>query len=245
MYDHLQYPSSQREEPPKPWPERYQALALTARDPLLKAFYKAGCVAPETPISDVPMIAMDFETTGLDPHQHSIVSLGLVPFTLKGIQLGKAKHWIVHPRLPLSQASVEIHGITHADVDKAPDIKDIFGELFECLNGRIPVVHYRNIERGFLDVALQWRLSEGIRFPVLDTMAIEAHLHPDRQPTRWQKLTGKQPVSIRLADSRIRYGLPHYPSHNALIDAIATAELLQAQIRHHFSPDTPIGDLWL
>ena len=48
-----------------------------------------------------------------------------------------------------------------------------------------------------------------------------------------------------MGDSRLRYHLPHYPGHNALIDAIATAELLQAQIQHHFSPDTPVSDLWL
>jgi DNA polymerase-3 subunit epsilon len=80
---------------------------------------------------------------------------------------------------------------------------------------------------------------------VLDTMAIEAYLHPDRNPNRWQRLLGKRPVSIRLADSRLRYGLPHYAGHNALIDAIATAELLQAQIVHHFSPETAVGDLWV
>jgi DNA polymerase-3 subunit epsilon len=56
---------------------------------------------------------------------------------------------------------------------------------------------------------------------------------------------GKQPISIRLADSRTRYGLPHYAGHNALIDAIATAELFQAQVQHHFGTDTPIGDLWV
>ena len=117
--------------------------------------------------------------------------------------------------------------------------------MFSYLNGRIPVVHYRNIERPFLDVALRWRLGEGIRFPVLDTMAIEAHLHPDRNPSRWQKLRGKKPVSIRLADSRLRYQLPHYAAHNALIDAIATAELLQAQVLHHFSRETRVADLWL
>jgi DNA polymerase-3 subunit epsilon len=76
-------------------------------------------------------------------------------------------------------------------------------------------------------------------------MAIEAHLHPNRNPSRWQKLMGKQPISIRLADSRTRYGLPHYAGHNALIDAIATAELFQAQVQHHFGTDTPIGDLWV
>ena len=60
-----------------------------------------------------------------------------------------------------------------------------------------------------------------------------------------KKIKGKKPVSIRLADSRGRYGLPHYSSHDALVDALATAELFMAQIRHHFSPETPIGDLWL
>lgn len=243
MSDPIQTTRDQKDK--RSWPQRYQALAFDTRNPLLKAFYKAGCVSPETPLSEVSLVAMDFETTGLDPLQHSIVSLGLVPFTLGGIQLNEARHWLVHPKLPLSQASIEIHGITHSDVDQAPDIADIFDKLFGLLNGRVPVVHYRDIERGFLDVALKYRLKEGIQFPVLDTMAIEAHLHPDRHPSRWQKLAGKKPVSIRLADSRLRYGLPHYASHNALIDAIATAELLQAQILHHFSPDTPIGDLWL
>ena len=228
-----------------PWPEQYQALANSARAPVLKAFYEAGCAAPETPVSEVPMVALDFETTGLDAEAHSIVSIGLVPFTLDAIHLGQAKHWVVRPRLPLHQLSVTFHGITHADISEAPDLSDILEEVFASLNGRIPVVHFRHIERPFLEVALQWRLEEGIRFPVVDTMAIEAHLHPNRQPSLLQRLMGKKLLSIRLADCRKRYGLPHYAAHNALIDAIATAELLQAQIRHHFSPQTPIGDLWL
>ncbi|MBW7472019.1 3'-5' exonuclease [Marinobacter sp. M216] len=230
---------------PGNWPERYRALAQDARNPLLKEFYEAGCVAPDTPLADVPMVALDFETTGLDPSQHSIVSVGMVPFSLNGIQLGAARHWVVRPKLPLHQASVEIHGITHADIAHAPDLSEILEWIFDLLKGRVPVVHYRNIERQFMDVALKWRLGEGIQFPVLDTMAIEAHIYPERHPSRWQRLLGKRPISIRLSDSRSRYGLPHYAAHNALIDAIATAELLQAQIHHHFSPQTPIRELWL
>jgi len=228
-----------------PWPEQYQALASSAKAPVLKAFYEAGCVPADTPVSEVPMVALDFETTGLEAEAHSIVSIGLVPFTLDAIQLGEAKHWVVRPRLPLHQASVTFHGITHADINKAPDLSEILEEVFANLNGRVPVVHFRHIERRFLNVALQYRLGEGIRFPVVDTMAIEAHLHPGRQPSFFKRLVGEKPLSIRLADSRTRYGLPHYAAHNALIDAIATAELLQAQIQHHFSPQTPIGDFWL
>lgn len=227
------------------WPENYQKGAEQAKDARIRAFYEAGCPAPDTPIRDVPLLALDFETTGLEADQHSIVSIGLVPFTLDGIQLGQCWHQVVRPRLPLHKTSVTIHGITHSEIENAPDLEDVLDPLFEHLNGRIPVVHYRNIERPFLNTALQWRLNEQLRFPVIDTMAIEAHLHPNRNPSRWQQLMGKKPISIRLADSRLRYGLPHYASHNALIDAIATAELLQAQIVHHFSPDTPIGDLWV
>lgn len=228
-----------------PWPEQYQALASSAQAPVLKAFYEAGCVPADTPMADVPMVALDFETTGLEANSHSIVSIGLVPLTLDAIKLGQAKHWVVRPRLPLHQASVTFHGITHSDIDEAPDLSDILEEVFASLNGRIPLVHFRNIERPFLNVALQARLNEGIRFPVVDTMAIEAHLHPNRNPSLLKRIMGKQSVSIRLADSRMRYGLPHYAAHNALIDAIATAELLQAQIYHHFSPQTPVGELWL
>ncbi|MFG6138719.1 hypothetical protein [Halomonas sp. B23F22_10] len=32
--------------------------------------------------------------------------------------------------------------------------------------------------------------------------------------------------------------------HPALTDALATAELLQAQIAHHDSPETPVGTIW-
>lgn len=228
-----------------PWPERFRELATQASDKRLKAFYEAGCVAAETPLKEVPFVGLDFETTGLDPKKHSIVSIGLVPFTIDRVQLGGSRHWLVKPELPLHQTSIMIHGITHSDIDKAPDLSGVLDEVLEGLAGRIPVVHYRRIERSFLNVALKWRLGEEIRFPVIDTMAIESYLHPHRHPNWWQRLRGKQPVSIRLPDSRLRYGLPHYPPHNALVDALASAELLMAQVQHHFSPETPVGDLWL
>lgn len=227
------------------WPDTYRQGAEQAKDTRIRDFYDAGCPDATTPVRDVPLVALDFETTGLDVNKHSIVSIGLVPFTLGGIQLGEAWHQIVRPQLPLEQDTVTIHGITHSEIEHAPDLAEVLDPLFQHLKGRIPVVHYRNIERPFLNMALQWRLKEQLLFPVIDTMAIEAYLHPKRNPNRWQQLMGEKPISIRLPDSRIRYGLPHYAGHNALIDAIATAELFQAQVLHHFSPDTAIGDLWV
>ena len=226
----------------RPWPERLAERAANARNPHLADYYRAGCVAPEAAIADVPLVALDFETTGLDPARHGIVSIGLVPFTLRRIRCAGARHWIVRPRLPLLQKSITLHGITHSDIDQAPDLLEILDELLAALAGHLIVVHYQGIERPFFNGALKERLNEGIEFPVIDTMALEARLRPKRD---WLgRMLGKPPVSIRLADSRTRYGLPYYAPHHALSDALATAELLQAQVQHHFSPDTPVSALW-
>ncbi len=137
-----------------------------------------------------------------------------------------------------------LHRITHAEVEHAPDLEAILPALFEALAGRLVVVHYRQIERPFLDSAVQARLGEGLRFPVIDTMELEARRHRQSGWSRLKRFLGQKPVPIRLHDSRLRYGLPAYHSHHAVNDALATAELFQAQISRLYSPETPLGQLW-
>lgn len=226
------------------WPDLYLKLAEQAQHPLLKTFYQAGCVAPDTPLNQVPFVAMDFETTGLNPQKNGIVSIGLVPFTLQRIRCRLSQHWVLDPGKPLNAESVVIHGITHSDIDEAPDLEKILPKLLEALAGRVVVVHHRGIEQPFLSAALKARIGEGVMFPVVDTLELEARLHRGRAVGWWQHLLGKKPVSIRLADSRTRYNLPYYAPHHALTDALASAELLQAQIADRFEPQTPIKTIW-
>src|SRR5690554_1348447 len=227
------------------WRGRYQELERKARDPRLKRFYEAGIASAETPISDVPMLSLDFETTGLDQARHGIVSVGCMPMTLARINNNQAKFWVAKPRRPLTDTSVVIHGITHSQIEKAPDFIDIVDELLEEMAGRVMVVHYRGIKHPFFHKTLKNRIGEGIEFPVIDTMELEARLHRFQSRSIWRRVRGVKPVSIRLADSRKRYNLPWYRPHDAVIDALSAAELLQAQIAHHYSPDTPIQDLWV
>lgn len=226
------------------WSHRINEQAATAKDTRIRAFYQKGAVAPETPLKDVPFVALDFETTGLNAKKDDIVSIGLVPFTLQRIYCKDAKQWILNPRQKLVEESVVIHGITHSDINNAPDLMRILEPLLAALAGRVVVVHYRYIEREFLYAALKIRLGEGICFPVVDTMDLEARLHRDGFMAFFSRLFGRKPLSIRLSDSRIRYSLPFYKQHEALTDAVATAELLQAQVAHRYSPDTPISELW-
>ncbi|MFQ3789207.1 3'-5' exonuclease [Halomonas sp. A29] len=226
------------------WSDYLQRRAAEAQDPLLKAFFAAGCPDPDMPIGEASLVALDLETTGLDVQRHAIVSIGLVPFNLKRISLAKRRYWVVQPSRPLSEGSIAYHHITHSEVAKAPDLEEILPELLEALAGRLAVVHFRHIERPFLNEGVKARLGEGLRFPMIDTMSLEARLYRLSLWSRLRRWMRRPPVSIRLGDSRRRYGLPDYQGHHALVDALATAELFQAQVAKYYGPTLPVSALW-
>jgi len=226
------------------WSSRFELLADKAQDARLQDFYGAGVVAGTTAIGEVPMVAMDFETTGLDPESDGIISIGLVEMNHQRITCRQARHWILKPREDLKSDAVTVHGITHSKVESAPDFLTILDDMLALLAGKIVVVHYRSIERKFLHAALKSRLGEGIEFPVIDTMELEVRLWRRHTAGMMERYIGQPAVSMRLADSRARYNLPFYNPHDALTDALACGELLIAQLANHYSPDTPVKELW-
>jgi len=227
------------------WSDYYINQAKECQDPALKRFYNAGLPDPNTPISEVPLMALDFETTGMNAAYHDIVSIGMVPFTLERIRPAMGQYWVVKPPRTLRESSIVHHRITHCEIENAPDLSHRLDAMLDAMAGHVVVVHFRNIERPFFDGAVLARRGAHCLFPVIDTMGIEARFERG-QPLQWLKrLFGVVPNSIRLANSRERYGLPLYSSHHAKVDALATAELLQAQIARHFTPQTPVGDLWV
>lgn len=226
------------------WSDYLKARAQHAQDDALKQFFEASLPSPETPISQVPMVALDMETTGLDERRHSIVSVGVVPFSLDRIKLAERRYWVVKPSRSLDEESIAYHHITHSEIATAPDLDAVLDELLKAIAGRVVVVHFRNIERPFFDAAVKARRGEGVMFPMIDTMSLEARMHRQTLWARFRRWLGRPPVSIRLNASRARYGLPTYQGHHALVDALATAELLQAQISYHYAPETPLKDIW-
>lgn len=227
----------------KNWNARYAQLADDAQNNLLKEFYLSTFSDASVSVKDIPFVALDFETTGLNSKTDDIVSVGLVPFTLARIYCKQSKHWVVQPRRNLSESSIVIHGITHNDVDNAPDFDNIIAPLLDALRSKVIVVHYAAIERGFFNSALLLRLKERIEFMVVDTMELERRALKAKQGLIGQLFNTKL-GSLRLNDCRKRYSLPAYEGHHALTDALATAELLQAQLRHHYTEETPLCTIW-
>ena len=122
------------------WPQRFAELAASSQDERLRAYYAAGCITADTPLAEAPLVALDVETTGLDPREHAIVSLGLVPLDLQRIRCAEARYWVVKPTSELSAESVTFHHITHSDIRHAPRLAHVLEELLEALAGKVVVV---------------------------------------------------------------------------------------------------------
>ncbi|MGB6214848.1 exonuclease domain-containing protein, partial [Pseudomonas mandelii] len=118
---------------PANWPFVFRELAQKSANSCLRTFYQAGVVSPHTLIESVQFLAMDVETTGLNAQAHSIVSIGLVPFTLKRIFCSKAEYWVLNPSSELSEKSVTFHHITHAEILNAPSLPEVLEPLLQAM----------------------------------------------------------------------------------------------------------------
>ena len=177
-------------------------------------------------LAEVEMLALDFETTGLDPQKDRIVAAGWVVMRGERILLSTARELRVRSgRAEGVGQSAVIHGILDSDLDEAAGVDGLVGELLPELAGRVIVAHAVPIERRFLNTLLA-RLG-GVRLfnPFIDTLKIEQRLI-EAEGGNVRELHG----DLTLDACRERRGLPEHAQHSAGADAIACAELLLAQL---------------
>lgn len=199
------------------------AWGLRKRGTPLGRYYGVDYATLDTVWDEVSFLAIDLETTGLDPRMDSIVSLGWVPVEGGVVHLEGAAHRLVRPEGAITEDSAVIHGILEDHVRDAPPLAEVLPDLLDALAGRVPIAHHAPIESGFLSAACKRAYGAPLVVPFVDTLAIERRTFDRRG------LVAKV-GDMRLNACRDRYNLPRYKAHNALMDALASAELLLAQV---------------
>ena len=93
------------------------------------------------PLSSMPVVVIDTETTGLDVEKVRIIEIGAVRLETcaPGPQLVFSE--LVDPGIPIPEASTRIHGIADADVAEAPPFPERIAE-FKAWAGSAVVVGY-------------------------------------------------------------------------------------------------------
>jgi DNA polymerase III subunit epsilon len=164
-------------------------------------------------------VAVDVETTGLDPDRDEVVSFAAVPIDGGRVIAQRTVRGLVRPSSPPPGSSIEIHGLRAADLAAAPPPDEALAPLAAALQGRIPIAHAAWVERSFLRP-----LGLGMPRRVLDTALLWRFLCIERG----EGDPGWRPLPELAAG----LGLPAHRSHDAEGDALTTAQAFLALATH-------------
>ncbi|MFB2883328.1 3'-5' exonuclease, partial [Aeromonas veronii] len=124
--------------------------------------FRTGEFAPlfATPPKD-EQVALDFETTSLDPEQAEIVSIGAVRIQGNRLLTGEALAIKVQAPATLSEQSVVIHGLRHQDLQQGMTLKAALRLLLDFIGPRELVGYHVAYDLRILNLACQklWGLT--------------------------------------------------------------------------------------
>ena len=170
---------------------------------------------PGTPLSQVPFVVVDLETTGGSAEHCKITEIGAVK-VCGGEVLGEFST-LVNPEEPIPAFIAVLTGITDAMVARAPREEAVIPSFLDFAHGCVLVAHNAPFDIGFLKAASR-RL--GIPWPgarVVDTVALARRL-----------VTRDEAPNNKLSSLAALFGATATPDHRALHDAKATVDVLHA-----------------
>lgn len=190
----------------------------------------------EMKLTEIPFLCIDLELTSLDISQAKILSIGWLEGKANQIELNSCFYQVVTTKASLQQSPV-IHGLTANDIAHGEPVRVVLEKLKQYAQTHIWVFHCTSLD---MTILLRVYAQLGISIPTvvsMDTLRFGLY-----QLTR--HLRPPPPNAVVLPVCRARYNLPAVPAHNALDDAMATLELLFAQIQK-FAPgkEATLGSL--
>lgn len=201
---------------------RRRLLRRTAPGPL-RDYLQVPFVNRCSDCRQLHCVALDLETTGLDPRTDAIISFGWVMLHGLQIDLGSTQHRLVRQHDAIPEASAVIHQITDDAAAAGEQLEQVMAELLPLLAGKVLIAHHARVELGFINAACERLYGGRFLMPTIDTQHVAQ---------QWLERRNKsfRPGELRLGALRNRYNLPRYRAHDALIDALAAAELYIAQL---------------
>ena len=167
---------------------RRKRLLTKAPEGALKQYLSVPIMDLDKPIIESDILAVDFETTGLDAKQDDILSIGYVELAGNHIRLDSCYHQIVAAHRELDADNVMIHTITDQEKAGGRPLASVVEDLLTALAGKTMLVHYAQIEKTFLEQACIKLYGMAPVFPVIDTLALAKKRH-DRCSQTVTKLT--------------------------------------------------------
>ncbi len=167
-------------------------------------------------------IAVDLETTGLDPKADKIIEIGAVR-VIDGLVTARYETF-VNPYRKLEERVIALTGITDGEIELAPGIQTVIGEFLEFAD-HLPILgHHVIFDFSFLKRAA---VNEGKEFERqgIDTLKLARRFMPPDEKKN-------------LKDACVYFGIKQEKSHRALSDSMAAHDLYQ-ELKKQYGSQEP------
>lgn len=159
-------------------------------------------------------IALDTETTGLDPNTgHRIVEIGCVEM-INRIKTGEVYHVYLNPERDMPEEAYRVHGLSEEFLSDKPLFFDVVDEFIDFVSDSPLVIHNAAFDMKFINAELKKAGREEIPFErSVDTVIMARKKFPG------------SPANLDALCKRFDIDLSARTKHGALLDAELLADV--------------------
>jgi DNA polymerase III subunit epsilon len=203
-------------------PEHAQPAAAPAER---QEFYdfdllREGELGPEwegAELRKLPCTVFDTETTGLNPTEDELISIGAVRIVNGRLLRSETFDQLIEPGRPVRRESVAVHGISAELLEGQPPVEEVLPQFARFAEDTVLVGHNVSFDLRFFELD-EHRTGVNFTQPALDTLLLSAVVHPDQRDHSLEAMAERLGVSV-------------VGRHTALGDAILTGEIFLKQTR--------------
>jgi DNA polymerase-3 subunit epsilon len=169
-------------------------------------------------IENVRFVALDCETTGLNPRSDRIVTIGTV--ALQGNEILIEDSFEALLKISGNTGAVEVHGVTRDESREGMDEPQALEMLLDHLRDGVIVGHHIGHDIACLNAGYERHWGFSLSNRSLDTMSLTLHLE------RAGAFSGRPPIHDFTLDALCEmFGVIPHGRHTASGDAFLTAQI--------------------
>lgn len=166
-------------------------------------------------------VALDCETTGLNPRSDEIIAIGAVRIVGNRVLTSERLELLVRPEHGVSAESIRVHRLREQDVQDGVPAEEAMRRLLHFIGARPLVGYYLEFDVAMINRTLKRTLGLTLPQEKIEVSRLYYdHVFQQLPPHKQQENTD---IDLRFATIMDALGLPTREAHDALNDAVMAA----------------------
>ncbi len=177
-------------------------------------------------------VALDCETTGLNPRSDEIIAIGAVRIVGNRVLTSERLELLVRPEHGVSAESIRVHRLREQDVQDGVPAEEAMRRLLHFIGARPLVGYYLEFDVAMINRTLKRTLGLTLPQEKIEVSRLYYdHVFQQLPPHKQQENTE---IDLRFATIMDALGLPTREAHDALNDAVMAAlAFIKLRQLHH------------